>query len=398
MATTNTPSELEAKAAESETTVAGQTSRKTGGSWNRGGQKGQMSAVMYGFEGAKTEIGAVLGLKHEKMKHKVIFDDFIDKFTTYLTSNMTGARDVVKTILDRDDVMKRIDKDIPSDLTDEEAELAVRVLLKTEEVKKFGARKQLAKDNTVKAFGLIWGQCSPGLQTSIKGEDGYEGALDIHDLVWLLEAVQTVVSGVDTKASKLFVEQEALVAFTMMRQGATETTDGFIARVKHNAQTLRLAGGERYLVDKSSLTSATQLEIDKAIEEYLAMHVIRRSDATRFGELQKSLLDGSHRGRDEYPTTLQEVYALLVRQPKESQIGNRKSGGRGNQNSVMFAMVKCDGDGTDDEDKNKKVVAGMDGKIIDAECYVCHKRGHISWYCPEAGNTGRAGQIYAEEH
>ena len=30
----------------------------------------------------------------------------------------------------------------------------------------------------------------------------------------------------------------------------------------------------------------------------------------------------------------------------------------------------------------------MDGKIVDAECYVCQKRGHISWYCPEVGNTG----------
>ena len=114
------------------------------------------------------------------------------------------------------------------------------------------------------------------------------------------------------------MEQEALVAFTTMRQGATETADGFIARVQHNSQILRLAGGERYLVDKSSLKSATQLEIEKAIEEYLAMHVVRRSDSKRFGELQKSLLGGLHRGRDEYPVSLQEVYALLVRQPKES--------------------------------------------------------------------------------
>ena len=69
-------------------------------------------------------------------------------------------------------------------------------------------------------------------------------------------------------------------------------------------------------------------------------------------------------------------------------MGNRKGGGRASQSSVMFAMVKDDGDGSDDEDKNAKVVAGTDGKIVDAECYVCHERGHISWYCPKAGNTG----------
>ena len=151
----NTPSESIGKTTESEALPGGQATKKTGASWNRGAQRGQSSAVIYSFEGTKTEIGAVLGLKHEKMKHKVIFDDFIEKFTNYLTSNMTGARDVVKTILDRDNMMERIDEDITEDLTLEEAASAVRVLLKTEEVKKFGARKQLAKDNAVEAFGLI---------------------------------------------------------------------------------------------------------------------------------------------------------------------------------------------------------------------------------------------------
>ena len=39
---------------------------------------------MYGFEGAKSEIGAVMGLNHERMKCKVIFDDFVEKVVTYL--------------------------------------------------------------------------------------------------------------------------------------------------------------------------------------------------------------------------------------------------------------------------------------------------------------------------
>ena len=361
--------------------------KKTGSGWNKTGTRGQMTATSYNFEGAKAEIGVVLGLKHEKMKSKVMFDDFVETFTNYLTSNMTGARDVVRTITERDDALERIDKEMPVDLTAEEAKSEVKKLLKTEEVKKFGNRRQQAKDNLVKVFGLIWGQCSPGLQTAIKGEDDYDEAVEEHKVVWLLDAVQRVVSGVDTKANKLFVEQEALVAFTTMRQGATEPTDGFITRVKQNGKTLELAGGERYLVDKESLSNKDRATIDGEIEKYLAMHVIRRSDTGRFGELQKSLLDGSHRGRDEYPTTLQDVYALMVRQPKEMQSYGRKGNVKGMATNVMFAMVSG-------EKKNVKsdgedvLVPGTDGKVVDNECYVCHKRGHISWYCPEAGNTG----------
>ena len=122
MAGTNTPSETEARNLESDAQASGQGNKRSGGSWNRTGQKGgQTSITMYNFEGAKTEIGAVLGLKHERMKNKVIFDDFMEKFVTYLTSNMTGAKDVVKMITDRDDMLDRIDEDMPDDLTAEES-------------------------------------------------------------------------------------------------------------------------------------------------------------------------------------------------------------------------------------------------------------------------------------
>ena len=110
-------------------------------------------------------------------------------------------------------------------------------------------------------------------------------------MVWLLSAVQKVVSGFDTKANKLYVEQEALVFLATMRQGATESTDGFITRVKNNAQTLKLVGGKRYLYDNDLLTKnfspnkVTRMQIDKAIEEYLSMHVVCRSDVSRFGDL-----------------------------------------------------------------------------------------------------------------
>ena len=362
----------------------GEQNTKGGDSWNR---RTQVTSVAYNFEGAKIEIGGVLGMRHEKMKHKLVFDEFVEKFVVYLTANMTGAKDVIKTVLDRDDTLKRIDKEEPKDLTDVEAKSAVKVLLKTDEVKKFGNRREQAKDNLVKIFGLIWGQCSTGLQTSLKGESGYEDAVDDHDVVWLLDTAQKVVAGVDMKANKLFVEQEALITFVTMRQGATEPTDGFINRVKHNAQTLRLAGGQRHLYEQAKGTTLSKSEIEVKIDEYLAMHVIRRCDQGRFGDLQKSLLDGSYRGRNEYPTTLQEVYALLVRQPKEIQANLRKTNTRSGRSNVMFAMVGK----AQEKDKStstNEYVRGTDGKLIDQECYICHKLGHISWYCPEAGNNG----------
>ena len=124
---------------------------------------------------------------------------------------------------------------------------------------------------------------------------------------------------VDTKANKLSVEQEVLVAFATMRQGATEMMDSFITRVKNNTQTLNLWQEVSVTwYDKDALPSPlTRMNIECNIKKYLAMHIIRRSSVSRFGDLQKSLLKGLHRGRDEYPVTLQDVYGLMVRQLKE---------------------------------------------------------------------------------
>ena len=60
------------------------------------------------------------------------------KFTNYLWSNITGAKDVVETIINRDDVLARIDVEELVVLTEEGEVTAVKVLLKTEEVKKIG--------------------------------------------------------------------------------------------------------------------------------------------------------------------------------------------------------------------------------------------------------------------
>ena len=90
------------------------------------------------------------------------------------------------------------------------------------------------------------------------------------------------------EGQQIYVEQEALIAFVTMWQGATKPTESFINRAKHNSQTLQLAGGERYLYGKAAGVTMRKGEIKIKIKEYLAMHVVQRCDQDRFSNLQKS--------------------------------------------------------------------------------------------------------------
>ena len=50
-------------------TAEDQQGRKGSENWSR---RGQLSLVAYNFEGAQSEIGGVLGMRHEKIKNKVV--------------------------------------------------------------------------------------------------------------------------------------------------------------------------------------------------------------------------------------------------------------------------------------------------------------------------------------
>ena len=69
------------------------------------------------------------------------------------------------------------------------------------------------------------------------------------------------------------------------------------------------------------------------------------------------------------------------------QVRNRRGNNRGSNANVMFAIVGRESGNAGSKDENY-TIPGTNGRLVENEYYICHKKGHISWYCPEAGNTG----------
>ena len=53
--------------------------------------------------------------------------------------------------------------------------------------------------NLEKIFGIIWGQCSAGLQAYLKGLHGYQDKSATFDVVWLIKEAKKATSGIDDK-------------------------------------------------------------------------------------------------------------------------------------------------------------------------------------------------------
>ena len=351
----------------------------------------------YNFNGRTEEIGGILALKNERFAKKVSFSEFQEKLQTYTLTKFDYAKDMISIINEFKDPITEINNEQPTDLTEAEEKSNVKKWMKMEQVKKHIKRLTILEDNKETLFGLIWGQCSSGLQAVLKNDSELAEKQKDFDCVWFLTKVKTVTSGVDDKENKQKSLLDALTGFFTMKQGPFESNDVFCRRVDSNALTVQLVGGkgmlcsEKIIVKVKKDSPPTDEEIKTEIEKLKAMVMMRRADPGRFGSLLSTLDDGVNLDRDEYPETVTAAYELLQR--TSSNISGDKSfaKSRGNRmrnkfTNVMFAQRKTSNDGAN----SNSPIPGRNGKVYDdIECYNCNERDHYSDQCTKADRRNK---------
>ena len=112
------------------------------------------------FEGANAELGAVLGLRHEKFKIKSpSFENFLEQVCTHIISNFKDGSDLkplFRKMIDPTIDFKKRRKPVKPDVSADDVDKDIY----REEIKLFVVRQTNLRRNMEKSFGLIWGQCS----------------------------------------------------------------------------------------------------------------------------------------------------------------------------------------------------------------------------------------------
>ena len=121
------------------------------------------------------------------------------------------ADDIIVAVRDLQDPMKCLMKVLPtkSALIDEcapieaqkgdESLMASIDVLHAEAIKSFMARMSILRQNTTKAYNLIWRECSPALQSELRGHTERKQNYYSSDCVWLLKTVSLLSAEVDNK-------------------------------------------------------------------------------------------------------------------------------------------------------------------------------------------------------
>ena len=382
--------------AEAATTTARTTRRNNN---NRYQPNIIQSVEPHDWEGMKPALKVVLGLRLEKLTHKVSYDVFAEKLATYVITDIDSGDKIACAITHHVDPRASIVEPIDLSLADQNS--FVKVELKKREISKYIRDQENVDTAMSKLYKLIWGQTTSALQATIKSEADYELKSNAYDPIWLMKSLKTLIAGIDKKGNKQSNLFDALYLFMTMKQGKEESCDSFQRRQVTSFQTLELAGGRNILsntkiIEAVDLDNPTKEEIAAEEQKFLAMHTVKRSDPVRFGKLLESLQDGTNKGRDEYPKTNSEALDLLLRDSgatntiSRSGRGNHRGGrGRGNGN-FTFTQVAGRGKRNEQSSNSTTAIPGDDGRLhADVQCYGCNSFGHYRGNCPtEQGKTG----------
>ena len=359
--------------------------RRTGQSSNRDTKS---------FVGETKELEVVLSLMTERVENAVSFEKFQEGLRNYVLKTYKKGEDIIP-LVDRleDPTSDFATRHEPADLTTEEMASPTKVKMWEIKVKRYMDREETLHENLNKLYAVVIGQCTNALRSTLKGDTEYVEKSNKFDTLWLLEKLKKVTAGVDAKANPVSVIHEQILSFLNLRQGQNELEDEYLARFNAKQKSLEMVGGDHIFVSPKILGAkiheATEENIRKEKERFLAMCFFMRADPNLYSELHEDLKKGVFRGRDEYPTTVSDAYELLLRTRKQlgyarsSRNTTRFRGGRTddrNRQGENFMLVQAgDGNPRDRADP----VPGRDGILhSQTKCFACSKFGHYSDNCP----------------
>jgi hypothetical protein len=262
------------------------------------------------------------------------------------------------------------------------------------EVSTYVKRRAGMEEGLKKVFPLILGQCTDSMRSKLEGFDTYATISGSFDTIELLKLIKTTVYKFQSQRHPALSIHQAKRQFYLIKQDRHVPNNIYMDQFRNNTNVIEHIGciiGEeptllKIELDKQGLTatgaSADEMEdaTDVAKQQYLAIAFLAGADRAHYGKLLNELENSYLKGRDEYPTTLNAAYNLLVHYVN----GMPSVANPINTDGVAFTVI------TDGENEQGTTLA-TDGKrgqkppkdISHITCYNCNEKGHYSGTCPQ---------------
>ena len=108
-------------------------------------------------------------------------------------------------------------------------------------MKRYLDHEETLRENILKIYGLVIGQCSPALRSALRGDPEYKNKSQTFDTKWLLEKLKKITAGVDLKANPVLSLHEQTLAFFTMHQGISETDEDYLSLFNSRSKKFRIS-------------------------------------------------------------------------------------------------------------------------------------------------------------
>ncbi len=265
------------------------------------------------------------------------------------------------------------------------------------EIKSHLKRKEKMEANTRAIFSIVWGQCSPMMQSKLESLGEHDARSVSCDCCWLSKETQGVTHRFEGARNVLISLDDAWSNCYSFQQGKHQDPyeclkehQALIQALDHYGAAIGSAGPQMLSVteavkatwkatnDDTAVLTKDMLEklaVAAAKTKVIAIGFLKRSDQKRHGGLWTDLENSYSRGTGDYPKDLTEAFALLLAH-KPPQVQHQAGHGpTDNEDATGHSFLQT---------------AGSDGETHpDIKCYKCNKHGHFANHCPDATPRGR---------
>ncbi|MBS1768272.1 MAG: hypothetical protein JSS77_01295, partial [Acidobacteria bacterium] len=248
----------------------------------------------------------------------------------------------------------------------------------------FIKRKSAYDAKCSQVYHLIWSKCTVAMKNAVKEDADFDLWDRQQDALALwLRIVDISMNGTGLPENDSKRINEARHRFDRVHQRQNESVGDFYSRFNENYDAMVAQGAQLIQLFIPEGLNANQLrqlreEHRQNEEEMKAMSFLNKLDKSRFSTLLDDLENAKQMGRDEYPTTLVDAYAMANRYRKN---GSRLDAlQRGKQDRYDAAFATTEEKGGPKGDKGKK---GQNQKKNGVKCYQCDAIGHVRTQCPQ---------------
>jgi hypothetical protein len=271
-----------------------------------------------------------------------------------------------------------------------EGDMGKRMIWETA-MKTYMKRTDKLESNTRAIYAIVWGQCSPMMQSKLESLDEYTERSTDCDCIWLLQEIQGITHRFEGNRHVFISMDDAWEAYYGFHQGNL-SLHAYLKEFQSIVQVLEHYGAAigadgpyiKAIKEKLKATlpsSISEPELHKRALaasklQTAAMGFLKRADQRRYGALWSELENNYTRGLDQFPADVTGMYHLLLSYqpaPTRPPRNDRNDRNRNTPDEDTAMSFLQDG----------KLVAGTDGeKHSGIKCFHCNKPGHYASACP----------------